>query len=109
MGLLIDPLNGETPMLRKSLLLGLLLAWAVPLQAAEPEWVAAEIRRIDLENARVTLRHEDIKSLDMPAMTMVFAVREAKMLADVKVGDAVLVTVVREEGRFVVTELKPAP
>lgn len=96
-------------MLFKSMLVAMLLAVVSPLSAEEPEWVAAEIRRIDLENARVTLRHEDIKSLDMPAMTMVFAVRDAKMLADVKVGDAVLVTVVREEGRFVVTELKPAP
>jgi Cu/Ag efflux protein CusF len=96
-------------MVRKSLLLGLLLAWVAPLHGAEPEWVAAEIRRIDLENARVTLRHEDIKSLDMPAMTMVFTVREPKLLAEVKVGDEVLVTVVREEGRFVVTEMKPAP
>ena len=31
-----------------------------------------EVRKVDLEAGKVTLKHGDIKSLDMPAMTMVF-------------------------------------
>ena len=35
----------------------------------------AEIRKIDLENKKVTLKHGEIKNLDMPGMTMVFQVK----------------------------------
>jgi Cu/Ag efflux protein CusF len=44
------------------------------LSAEQSEWIVAEVRNIDLENARVTLRHQEIKSLNMSAMTMGFVV-----------------------------------
>lgn len=89
--------------------LGLLIGLSSPLSADEPEWVAAEVRKVDLESSRVTLRHGEIKSVNMPPMTMVFAVRDASMLEAIKVGDAILFTVVRDQGRLVVTQIKPAP
>lgn len=72
------------------------------------EWVDAEVRRIDKDGARVTLKHSEIKSLDMPAMTMVFRVRDKAMLEGLNVGDRVRVQVVREAGQFLVTALKRA-
>lgn len=90
-------------------MLALLVSLASPVMADEPEWVAAEVRKIDLETARVTLRHEEIKSINMSAMTMPFYVRDPSMLQTLKVGDAVLFAVVREQGRLVITHLKPAP
>jgi Cu/Ag efflux protein CusF len=89
--------------------MGLLIGLSSPLSADEPEWVAAEVRKIDLENSRVTLRHGEIESVNMSAMTMVFAVRDVSMLEAIKVGDAILFTVVRDQGRLVVTQIKPAP
>ena len=76
--------------------------------ADEPEWVAAEVRRIDLEAARVTLRHEEIKSLKMSGMTMGFAVRDVSMLEGFKEGDRVVFTVARDNGRLVITQIKAA-
>ena len=76
--------------------------------ADEPEWVAAEVRRIDLEASRVTLRHEEIKSLKMSGMTMGFAVRDVSMLEGFKEGDRVVFTVARDNGRLVITQIKAA-
>jgi Cu/Ag efflux protein CusF len=46
----------------------------------------------------------------MPPMTMVFTVRDGKLLDAVKVGDRVLFRAVKEDGgTYVVTAIKPAP
>lgn len=91
----------------QAVMLALLVSLASPVMADEAEWVSAEVRKIDLESARVTLRHEEIKSINMSAMTMPFYVRDPSMLQAIKVGDAVLFAVVREQGRLVITHLKP--
>jgi Cu/Ag efflux protein CusF len=78
-------------------------------RAFAQEWIDAEVRRIDKEGARLTLKHAEIKSMDMPAMTMVFRVRDKAMLEGLSVGDRVRVQAVREAGQFVVVELRRAP
>ncbi len=72
------------------------------------ERVAGEIRKIDKEGGKLTIKHGEIKSLDMPGMTMVFHAKDKAMLDAVKVGDDVMFSVVREDGKMVVTELQPA-
>ena len=68
----------------------------------------AEIRKIDLENKKITLKHSDIKNLDMPAMTMVFAVKDPTMLDDVKAGDKVTFTADKVGSTFTVMSLEKA-
>ena len=76
---------------------------------AADDWTAAEVRRVDAANARVSLRHGEIKSLNMPPMTMVFSVRDAAALQDLKVGDKVRFTAVDEGGgQLTVTALEKA-
>jgi Cu(I)/Ag(I) efflux system protein CusF len=53
------------------------------------KWVRAEIRKIDAENSKVTLRHEPLTELNMGAMTMVFRVDDATMLRGFAMGDRV--------------------
>lgn len=73
------------------------------------DMAAGEVRRVNKEQNKITLRHGEIKSLDMPAMTMVFEVRDPKLLDAVKAGDKVRFRVVKEpNGAFVVTDIKPA-
>ena len=67
-----------------------------------------EVRRIDKANAKVTLKHGEIRNLDMPGMTMVFQVKDASMLDAVKVGDKVRFHVEKQGSAFVVTDLQPA-
>jgi len=66
----------------------------------------AEVRRVDLDAGKITLRHADIKSLDMPAMTMVFSVKDKAMLDKVKAGNRVKFKASKEGGSFTVTELQ---
>ena len=62
-----------------------------------------EIRKIDLENGKITIKHGQIKSLDMPAMTMVFGMRDKSKLDGLKVGDKVKFDAVDEKGKMLVT------
>lgn len=68
----------------------------------------AEIRKIDLENKKVTLKHGEIKNLDMPSMTMVFQVNDAAMLEKVKAGDKVKFTADKVNGSFTVLSIEIA-
>jgi len=53
------------------------------------EWAKGEVRRIDIENKKLTIKHEEIKSLDMPPMSMVFYVENADILKGINPGDKV--------------------
>jgi Cu(I)/Ag(I) efflux system protein CusF len=75
------------------------------LAAAVENMADAEVRKIDLENKKITLRHGFIKNLDMPAMSMVFNVRDVTLLEKVKVGDKVKFYAEKLDGVFVVTTL----
>ena len=68
----------------------------------------AEIRKIDLENKKVTLKHGEIKNLDMPGMTMVFQVKDAAMLEKVKTGDKIKFTADKVNGAFTVMSIEIA-
>lgn len=75
-------------------------------QMQMPE-VEAEVRRIDKDNGKVTLRHGAIKNMDMPPMTMVFNVRDKSVLDGLAAGDKVLFTAVNENGQMLINTLKP--
>ena len=74
--------------------------------ATADEMTDAEVRKVDLDTAKITLKHADIKNLEMPAMTMVFGVRDKALLGQVKAGDKVKFKAVNESGKFTVTDLK---
>ena len=77
---------------------------------AEPgDMTEGEVRKIDLAQGKVTLRHAEMKHLDMPAMTMVFVVQDKAELAKFKPGDKVKFKAIQDGGKFTVTEIQPAP
>lgn len=67
-----------------------------------------EVRKIDKEAKKITLKHGDIKNLDMPGMTMVFQVKDAALLDKVKAGDKVTFTAEKSDGAIVVTAIEAA-
>ena len=67
-----------------------------------------EVRKVDVEAKKLTLKHGDIKNLDMPSMTMVFHVKDPAMLEQVKRGDKVIFTVQKLNGVFTVMSLEAA-
>lgn len=68
----------------------------------------AEVRKVDLGTQKITLKHGEIKNLDMPAMTMVFGVKEPQLLDNIKPGDRVLFTADKLNGSYTVITLKAA-
>ena len=93
----------------KHWLVALVLAWAGATSAQAPAASASgEITKIDKAAAKVTIRHGEIKALDMPPMTMVYRVREPRLLEGVAVGDRVQFTAAKIEGNYTVTALSRA-
>ncbi len=114
----------------KSLLKPIITMAALALQAALPAWADdghgqhkpavaatvaasdmtdAEVRKIDMDGGKVTLKHAEIKSLDMPGLTMVFVVKDKALRSGLKAGDKVKFKAINEAGEFTVTALLPAP
>ena len=67
-----------------------------------------EIRKVDKEAGKLTIKHGEIKNLDMPGMTMVFRVKDKVVLDKLQTGDKIKFKVVREDGNMVVTDIRPA-
>lgn len=70
--------------------------------------VEGEVRKIDKDANKITLKHAEIPNLEMPGMTMVFRVNDPAMLDVVKVGDRVRFRAQKTAGALVVTELQPS-
>lgn len=68
-----------------------------------------EVTKVDKVGGRITLKHSEIKSLDMPAMTMAYRVRDAKLLDTVVVGDRVRFVAERVDGQYTVTSISKGP
>jgi Cu(I)/Ag(I) efflux system periplasmic protein CusF len=85
------------------------LAFLSSLAWANPDMTEGEVRKVDKENGKLTIKHAEIKSLDMPAMTMVFQVRDRAMLDKLQPGSRVKFKAVQDAGKFVVTEIEPVP
>ena len=68
----------------------------------------AEVRKVDKENKKITLKHGVIKNLDMPGMTMVFQVKDASMLDSVIEGDKIKFKAEQAGSAIMVTEIQSA-
>jgi Cu/Ag efflux protein CusF len=100
--------TNPTVFLKKSLLTLLLLtAAALTLPtAALAQMAEGEVRRIDAANNKVTIRHGEIKNLDMPPMSMVFVAKPASVLKGVQVGDKIRFSAIEENSQYVVTKIE---
>ncbi len=113
--------QGLTGLHRMSaLLIACPLLWALPealanhheaehaatAQVSQP--VNAEIRRIDADNGKVTLRHEALTQFNMGAMTMVFRMEDPSLLKSFSVGDKVRFVPAKKNGQFVVQSMEKA-
>lgn len=66
-------------------------------------WAEAEVRKVDAEARKVTLKHGEIKSLDMPPMTMVFQVDDPNLFKGLNAGERIGFKATHEQGRYVLT------
>ena len=75
-------------------------------QGALPS-VEGEVRKVDPQAQKITLRHQEIPNIEMSPMTMVFRVRDPALLAQVKEGDKVRFTADKIEGALTVLSIEP--
>jgi Cu(I)/Ag(I) efflux system periplasmic protein CusF len=73
---------------------------------AQTNEVKGEIKKIDKAQAKLTVKHEAIKNLDMDQMTMVFRIKDPKMLDSLNEGDQVLFEADRVNGQITITKIK---
>ena len=76
--------------------------------AASTDMAEGEIRKVDMDSKKITIKHGEIKNLDMPGMTMVFQVKDPALLDKVKAGDKVRFKAEKAGGAIVVTDIQPA-
>lgn len=89
----------------KRLLLACILLFSLPAFAQ----VDGEVRKVDRDAQKLTIRHGPLPQLDMPhPMTMVYRVKDAAMLERVKPGDKVKFRAEKIGGAFTIVEIEAA-
>ena len=88
-------------------LAGLVISGAALAQSAA-DMTEGEIRKVDIESKKVTIRHGEIKNLEMPGMTMVFQMKDPSRFSTLKVGDKIKFRAEKAGSNFVVTEIETA-
>jgi Cu/Ag efflux protein CusF len=90
-----------------AVLIAAVLSVATLARAAEA-LTDGEVRKIDKDAAKLTIKHGPISNLDMPGMTMVFRVKDPAMLNQVKKGDKIQFQAENVNGALTVTQIKSA-
>ena len=65
-----------------------------------------EVRKVDKSAGKVTIKHGPLQNLDMPAMTMVFRVKDPATLDQLKEGDKIRFNAVKIDGALAVTDIQ---
>jgi Cu(I)/Ag(I) efflux system periplasmic protein CusF len=86
-----------------------LAALSTAALAQGADMTEGEVRKIDKTQSKITLKHGEIKKLDMPPMTMVFRAKDAKLLDGLAAGDKVKFVAEQIDGNFFVTQVIKAP
>lgn len=107
--------------MKHSIVAAVLIAAALPLPAlaveshhqgtnvASPgaeQLADGEVRKVDKDAKKLTIRHGPIESLGMPPMTMVFQVKDPAMLDKVKAGDKIKFVADKVGGAYTISELE---
>ena len=92
----------------KTLVSGLLAATLLLTAGAAlaTEYTRGTVKKVDMKAGKVTIIHEELKNLDMPAMTMVFVMAEDGMLEKIREGQVIEFVADRVKGKLTVTEIK---
>ncbi len=76
--------------------------------ATAPAMTDGEVRKIDKDAGKITIKHGDIKHMDMPGMTMVFVAKDKALLDKTSVGAKIQFMATNENGQMMVTDIQPA-
>ena len=74
--------------------------------AMAAEYTKGTVKKVDMKGKKVTIIHEELKNLEMPAMTMVFHPKDEVMLARMKEGQTIEFIADRVNGKLTVVDMK---
>ncbi|WP_436639472.1 copper-binding protein [Microbaculum sp. FT89] len=74
--------------------------------ALATEYTKGVVKSVDLNAGKVTVIHEELKNLEMPAMTMVFVAGDDAILARIQDGQEIEFIADRVKGKLTIIELK---
>lgn len=80
------------------------IVFAAP--AVAQEFTRGTVKEVKADREQVTVIHEELKNLDMPAMTMVFNVADPAMLEDMTEGATIEFVADRVRGKLTITQVK---
>ena len=80
-------------------------ALTAPALAQSLPQAEGEVRKVDKAAGKISLKHGEIKNLDMPPMSMVFQAQDPALLNKVKVGDKVVFTADQIKGVYTVISI----
>ena len=83
-----------------------LLSISLTSPSAAAEFTKGTVQKVDTKAKKLTIKHEELVNLDMPAMTMVFVVADPAMLETAKEGQAIEFVAERVRGKLTVVEMK---
>jgi Cu(I)/Ag(I) efflux system periplasmic protein CusF len=69
---------------------------------------SGEVKKVDKEAGKITIKHGPLQNLGMPAMTMVFRVADPAMLDQAKAGDKIDFVAERKNGALTVLKMDAA-
>ncbi len=78
----------------------------VATPVVDADIVDAEVRKIDKESGKITLKHGAIKNLEMPGMTMVFKAKKPAELDKLQAGDKVRFKAEKANGAIYAREIE---
>ena len=81
---------------------------ATNVKTANAQLADGEVRKVDKDAKKLTIRHGQIPNLNMPPMTMVFQVKDPAMLDQVKAGDKIRFGAENIGGALTVVQIEPA-
>ncbi|MBI1988457.1 MAG: copper-binding protein [Betaproteobacteria bacterium] len=79
---------------------------AADAKAVSAQLADGEVRKVDKETGKVTIKHGPLVNLDMPAMTMVFRVKDPAMLDQLKAGDKINFEAAKVGGAYTVMKFE---
>ncbi len=90
----------------KSLFALLAAALVSTAALAQPALTSGEVVKVDKAAGKLTLKHEELKNLDVPAMTMSFRVSDAQWLDTLATGQKVRFVAAKVNGQYTVVRLE---
>ncbi|MBB3234477.1 copper-binding protein [Phyllobacterium endophyticum] len=81
-------------------------AAAISTASMAAEFTKGEVKKIDLKQKKITIKHEELKKLEMPAMTMVFVISDEALLSKAKKGQTIEFVAEKVNGKLTVIDIK---